>query len=350
MFVPVLVRPVTLAVSFLAVAPLFAQDYDWGKKMFDKNEVKFGSVARNADVVFKFNVKNIYKEDIKITNVWTSCGCISWQDRDRLPITLASGQTQELTIRLDTNRHQGDKHVTAFASLLEPTRGSTAQVSIPVEGRIRTDVVLQSNTLNFGQVDQGKAMEHRLNVVYTGGRADWKITQAKLNNPHLSAKVVEKSRGGGTANYDIVVTLNGDAPVAKLRDQMLIVTDDAGSLSYPVAVEAQVEPDIVVADVQFGQVTPGQPKTMNVVVRGKKPFKIEKIEPAQPDESFKFKFGDALSHVHMVTVTFAPADAHGLFEEEFYLTISGREQRVPFKAKGRVMDQSVTAAKPVTQP
>jgi hypothetical protein len=39
-----------------------------------------------------------------------------------------------------------------------------------------------------------------------------------------------------------------------------------------------------------------------------------------------------------------------LFEEEFFLTISGREQRVPFKAKGRVMDQSVTVTKPVTQP
>ena len=164
--------------SFLsAIAPLSAQDYDWGKKMFDKREVKFGSVAKNADVVFRFNVKNVYKEPIQITNLSTSCGCISWQERDKTPITLASGQTQELTIRLDTARHQGDKHVTAFVSLLEPMRGSTSSLSIPVEGRIRQDVVLQTNTLNFGQVDQGKAMEHRMNVVYTGGRSDWKITQ-----------------------------------------------------------------------------------------------------------------------------------------------------------------------------
>jgi hypothetical protein len=128
---------------------------------------------------------------------------------------------------------------------------------------------------------------------------------------------------------------------------MLVVTDDAGNLSYPVSVEAQVEPDIVVTDVQFGQVTPGQSKSVNIVVRGKKPFKIEKIEPAQPDESFKIKAPEAVSHVHMVTLTFTPTDAHGLFEEEFFLTISGREQRVAFKAKGRVMDQSVTVAKPV---
>jgi hypothetical protein len=348
MFFPAAIRPFCALIVVLSVAPVSAQDLDWGKKMFDKREVKFGSVARNADVVFKFNVKNIYKEDIRITNLSTSCGCISWQEKT--PITLTSGQTQELTIRLDTVRHQGDKHVTAFVSLLEPTRGSTASLSIPVEGRIRQDVVLQSNTLNFGQVDQGKAMEIRMNVVYTGGRSDWMVTQARVNNPHLTTKVVEKSRGGGTANYDIVVTLKGDAPATKLHDQMLIVTNDAGDVGYNVGVEAQVEPDIVVADAQFGQVLPGQPKTVNVVIRGKKPFKIEKVERAKQDESFKVKPTENAATVHMLPVTFVPTVEHGLFEEEFFLTISGREQQVSFKAKGRVMDQSVTSAKPVVQP
>ena len=349
MFSPALLRPLAAALLVTcATAPLAAQDQEWGKKMFDKTDVNFGSVAKNADVVFKFKVTNIYKETIQISSLWTSCGCISWQDRT--PISISSGQTQELTIRLDTVRHSGDKRVVAYASLLEPTRGSTAQVSIPVTGRIRQDIVLQTNNLNFGQVEQGKAMEHRMNVVYTGGRSDWAITQAKVNNPHLTTKVVEKSRYGGTVNYDIVVTLKGDAPVSKLRDQMLLVTNDVGDAGFPVGVEAQVEPDIVVADVQFGQVIPGQSKTMNVVIRGKKPFKIEKIDRARQDDSFKIKPDDAVSLVHMIPLTYLPSVEHGLFEEEFSLTITGREQPVTFKAKGRVIDQSVTVSKPVTQP
>ena len=347
MFFPALVRPCSALLFVLAVAPLSAQDYDWGRKMFDRHDVKFGSVAKNADVVFKFNIKNIYKEDILITSLSTSCGCISWQERDRLPIRITSGQTQQLTIRLDTARHQGDKHVTAFVSFQEPTRGSTAQLSIPVEGRIRQDVVLQTNMLNFGLVDQGMAMEHRLNVTYTGGRPDWKITQAKVNNPHLTTKIIEKSRSGGTASYDIVLTLKGDTPVSKLLDQMLIVTNDVGDTGYAVAVEAQVEPDIVVADAQFGQVSAGQAKSANIVVRGKKPFRIEKIEPATPDENFKVKFADGVSQVHMVTLTLTPSAEQGVFEQQFLLTVAGREQRVPFKAKGRIMDQSVTVSKPV---
>ena len=103
-------------------------------------------------------------------------------------------------------------------------------------------------------------------------------------------------------------------------------------------------------DVQFGQVVQGQPKTVNVVIRGKKPFKIEKIERAKQDDHFKVKPTETVAQVHMLPVTFTPAPEDGLFEEEFFLTISGREQRVTFKAKGRVMEQSVTVSKPVLQP
>jgi hypothetical protein len=144
--------------------------------------------------------------------------------------------------------------------------------------------------------------------------------------------------------------VKGDTPAMKLRDQMLVMTDDVGDTGYSVAVEAQIEPDIVVADVQFGQVAAGQSKTLNVVVRGKKPFKIAKVERTKQDETFKVKIPETMSQVHMLPLTFTPSEENGLFEEEFLLTISGREQQVAFKAKGRVMEQSVTVSKPVTLP
>jgi len=341
------VRAVSLLTALLSLAPLSAQDQNWGKKMFDKVDIKFGSVAKNSDVTFQFTLDNIFKEAIQVTNLSTSCGCISWQDKT--PITIQSGQKQVLTIRLDTVRHQGDKHVKAFVSLLEPTRGSTAIVTIPVEGRIRQDVVLNMNNLNFGVVDLGRAMEHRLNVSYSGGRPDWKITEAKVSNPHLTTKIVEKSRNGGTVNYDVVVTLAGNAPAGKLRDQMLIVTNEVGDTGYAAGVEATVEPDIVVSDVQFGQLVAGQSKTQTVVVRAKKPFKIEKIGRNKQDDVFKVKSSDADLMVHTLSLTCTPTEQDGLFEEVFSLTISGREQPVTFKAKGRVAGQSVTVAKPVLE-
>lgn len=183
---PVKSLSVSMLVLGLAV-PIYAQDQNWAKKMFDKQEVKFGSVAKNADVVFKFKVKNVFKEDIRVSSLSTSCGCISWQDK--APLTIPSGETVELTVRLDTIRFEGDRHVTAFANLVEPSRGSTANLSIPIDGRIRTDVVLQTNNLNFGEVERGKAMQIKMTVNYSGGRPDWKITAAKVNNPHLQTMI-----------------------------------------------------------------------------------------------------------------------------------------------------------------
>lgn len=335
-----------LLVFFTAV-PLSAQD-NWAKKMFDRHEVKFGSVAKNADVVFKFKVTNIFKEDIQVSSLSTSCGCISWQDK--APLTIPSGESVDLTIRLDTVRFEGDRHVTAFANLLEPTRGSTASMSIPVDGRIRQDVVLQTNNLNFGEVELGKAMQIRMSVNYTGGRPDWAITEAKNNNPHLKTKVIEKNRSGGTASYDVIVTLDDQAPASKIHDRMLIVSNEPGDSGYFVTVDAVVEADLSVADAHFGQVYAGTPKTVNVVVRGRKPFKIEKVERTKQDENFKVKVPDSFSHVQTIALTFTPTSEPGMFEEEFFVTVSGRQEPVHFKASGRVMDQSVTVTKPATKP
>jgi hypothetical protein len=116
-------------------------------------------------------------------------------------------------------------------------------------------------------------------------------------------------------------------------------------------------------------VTPGHAKSMNVVIRGKKPFKIAelshvnrqvRLKPADdnlpaavgtdpvspsssmPDEAFKMKCPDTTAVVHMVALTFTPPAEPGLFEEEFVLKIDGRAQPITFRVKGRILDQTLT--------
>ena len=267
---------VPLVIFAWSTMPVLAQD--WGKKMFDRSEIKFGSVARLADTTIKIKVKNVFKEEIQVTNLSTSCGCISWVDAANLPISIPSNQERVLTIRLDTVRHAGDKHVTAYASLYEPGRGLSSSVSIPVEGRIRSDFEVRPSYVGFGPIDLGKSYTQRIGINYIGGRPDWKIIQAKTTNPHYTAQVVEKSRGGGSATYEAVVTIDASAPEGALRDQLILTTNEGYDANISIPIEAKIEADIVVTDAQFGAVTPGQPKSMTVIVRGKKPFKIEKVD------------------------------------------------------------------------
>ena len=367
----------TVFVAAVATAPLPAQD--WGDKMFDRTEVKFGNVARLADTTFKLKVTNRYKDPIQVTSLGVSCGCISWVDQ--APFTLASKEEREITLRLDTVRFTGDRNVRATVSLYEPAHGYSDSVTIPVTAHIRTDVEARPSYVGFGTIDLGKGYTQRIGINYVGGRGDWKINTAKVGNPHLTTQVVEKNRAGGTVNYEVLVVIDGSAPAGVLRDQLVLTTDEPGNNSViSIPIEARVEADIVVTDVQFGTVSPGEAKSMNVIVRGKKPFKIAEVshvtrevrlKPADDsapsktapsattqagqasaapvvtdglsslsDEAFKIKCPDAAAVVHMVPLTLTPPAEPGLFEEEFVLKIDGRVQPVTFKAKGRIVDQA----------
>ena len=128
------------------------EEEEWARAMVDKDllKINFKSVAKGQDVSFKIPVKNIYKEDMQVTGLSTSCGCISWNENRPgpngviNPIIIPSGQTQILTLTLDTIKHPGEhKGKKAVITFFEPTKGAVGTATIVVEGYVRTDVVRQ---------------------------------------------------------------------------------------------------------------------------------------------------------------------------------------------------------------
>jgi len=327
-------------VAFVATSAS-AQDPFWAEKMLNRKDFKFGSVAKGGDATLRLTVKNIYKEDIQITEIGTGCSCVKWDEKPAdgqpfSPIVVPSGKEVSLTLRLDTVRYDGERKSVAKVSLYEPIHAAAKTVELPVEAYIRKDIVLSPGSVNFGAVDLGKGAEQRVAINYAG-RSDWNITQAKTNNVYLKPQLVEKSRGNGLVNYELIVTLKPETPVGGLRDQITLATDDTNNPQISVLVEAKVEADIVVTDLQFGSVIAGQTKTMNVVIRGRKPIKIEKIERTKADESFKVTTPAVATTQHILPLKFTPPNEPGLFEEEFFVTIAGREEPITFKAKGRIV-------------
>src|SRR3954468_16053034 len=62
------------AVAALTMANLcFAEA--WATKLFSETKHDFGTVARGSDTSYKFAAKNIYKQDIELLSVRSSCGC-----------------------------------------------------------------------------------------------------------------------------------------------------------------------------------------------------------------------------------------------------------------------------------
>jgi hypothetical protein len=236
---------------------------------------------------------------------------------------------------MDTRKftHQKDSAVTIVFD-----RPQYAEVRIPVRAFIRTDVVLTPGGAEFGPITRGADAERKISVAYAG-RDSWAIRNVVSKNANIAARVVETARGGGRVSYDLLVTVKGSMPQGDFRDQLTLVTDDPSNPYLPVLVDGKVENEDSVTPelVDFGTLAPGAKKTMNVVVRARKPFAIEKIESEQTHGTFEVRLPAEAKPTHVLPLTMiAPTDA-GELAEEFTITITGSAEPVKFKARGKVV-------------
>jgi hypothetical protein len=290
-------------VSLVSLAtPAAAQQ--WADKMFPARSHDFGVVARGGHVVYSFKFKNLYEEDVHVSSVRSSCGCTEPQvSKD----TLKTFEEGEIVAEFNTRRFLGARNATITVTFDKPFY---AEVQLSVAGYIRSDVVLNPGGAEFGSVDQGTAAEKKLAISYAG-RPDWRILEVKSPSPHVAAEFAETSRGNGQVSYDLIVRLGENAPPGYFKDELTLVTNDARGKQIPVLVEGRVLPEISVnpAALFVGTVQPGQKVTKQLVVSGKRPFKITGVKCADP--SFAFAASDSSAKRHLLPVVFTAGDKPG---------------------------------------
>lgn len=280
---------------------------DWAIKMFDSTSHDFQTVARGAKATHRFRIKNLYEESVHISGVRSSCGCTTPQI---VKPDLKTFETGEIITEFNTKLFNGHKSATVTVTFDRPF---PAEVQLSVSGFIRTDVVLEPGEIDMGTVEAGEAAEKILGVSYAG-RDDWRIVDAKTTDPHFQVELRETGRGGGHVGYDVVVRLTKDAPPGYIKDQLILVTNDpkeSKESEIPVDLEGRVLSALTVspASLFMGAVAPGQTVTKQLVIRGKKPFKITSIECK--DGSFSVKAPMESKSVHVTPVVFTAGDKPG---------------------------------------
>jgi hypothetical protein len=308
-----------------------AQELSWAEKMFDKRTHDFGVVARGADTRYRFVVTNLYRDSVHISDVRTTCGCTAAKPTKH---SLASRESAHIEVTMNTRKFMRRKDSNLIVTFDQP---QYAEVRIPLTAYIRTDVVLSPGGVKFGAVDHGTESRRTIKIDYAG-RSDWSIRDVRSRNKHVTYRLTEKQRSTGRVTYELEALLDASAPAGDFRDQMILVTDDANNPHVPVLVEGRVEADFTItpAVVSLGTLVPGQQKTVSVVLRGKKPFAIEKVECESSQEAFKIRLPKNVRQVHVVPITVTPPDVAGKFSELFLVTIAGRAEPITFRAYGRI--------------
>ena len=113
--------------------------------------------------------------------------------------------------------------------------------------------------------------------------------------------------------YNLKVHVDKDTPAGYLKDHLVLVTNSRAMPQISVLVEGNVTSGISVSpsSLFMGVVEPGKRVTKQLVIRGKKPFRILSI--TCEDESFEFgQTLDGVSKpVHLIPVTFIAGTTTG---------------------------------------
>ena len=334
-----MIRSMMLSLVCLA-GPLVGQvaAQEWAERMFNKVEHDFGTVARGASTVYRFEVTNLYKQEMNITGVRSSCGCTS--------PTVENGKfkTYEkayIVAKFNTHTFTGRHGATLTITFGAPYR---AEVQVRVHGNIRGDVVFEPGAIQFGTIDEGTTKEQQISVNYAG-RQSWKIVDVTNDNDHFEVELQETYRGAGKVSYGLLVRLKDNLPAGYVKDQLTVVTNDSRSETQriPLFVEGRVIPEISVtpANLALGDIPADKPITKKVVVRGKKPFRITEISSS--DERFTFNTDEESKILHFVEVTYNPSAVAGTVK----LPVQISTDRGP--NRGAVLTVSANIKEPVEE-
>ena len=290
----------------LAAAPVSAQD--WATKLFDSTSHDFGSVARGAKAEYEYVLNNIYVEDLHIVSVQSSCGCTQVRIKKA---DVKTYQRSAIVATINTQSFTGQRGATVTVTFDKPFY---AEVQLHTSVYIRSDVVFTPGSAEFGTVDEGQKVEKKVAVSYAG-RDDWKILEVKSTNPHVSAVAVETSRAGGQVAYNLQVRLDGEAAAGYLDDHLILVTNDQTSPQIPLALEGQVQPSVTISpeSLFMGVVQPGEKVTKQLIVRGKRPFRVESVTCKDPSfhADVPAESETTAKTLHVIPVTFEAGDSVG---------------------------------------
>lgn len=302
-----MIRILALALALGLSSVASAQD--WAQKMFSATRHDFGTVARGAKADFEFPIENIFKEDVHIASVRSSCGCTTPSITKN---TLKTYEKGSILAKFNTASFLGHRSATITVTIDKPYY---AEVQLQVAGFIRSDVVFEPGVINLGQLEQGAGGEAQVKVTYAG-RENWAITDVRSGNSNFEVELSEPARGRGQVVYNMMVRLKPDAPAGFINDQLTLVTDDINNDTIPLQVEGRVMSllDVSPSALLIGAVDPGQKVTKQLVVKSKQKFKVTDIK-CEAGDCFQFKLPqtEQPKTLHLIPVTFTAGDEPGHF-------------------------------------
>jgi hypothetical protein len=304
---------------------------NWAEQTFSELAMHFGTVPKGANVVKSVTVTNPYKEDLQLTNIGTSCGCFQASTPKKV---LKTHESTVISVSMNTIKFSGDRNANLDVTMTFNGKDYKS-VRIPLKGFIRTDFEINPPAVNLATVEQGRGTTR--SVILRSNRPGMKVTGVQATNPMVKPEV--RQRGAVGSEFEIAVSLDPSTPLGDIRDVLSIRTNDPSTPELQVEVSGKVEPDLVITPQQLtlGNMRPGVPVTKSIIIRGQRPFVIDKLERDTELDVWKSKYSRDAKNLHTINLTMTPPDQPGEYTETFTISIPGRPEPIRVKAIGTII-------------
>lgn len=305
---------------------------NWAAALFDEQNRDFGSVPHGPTLSHPFRLTNKTKDNVHISNVRVSCGCVtaSAQKAD-----LAPGESTAIMAQMDTNRFYGHKTVTIFVQFDRP---EWSEVALTVQANSRDDVAISPDTLAYGRIKRGKGANGSLTITFLRN-GQLQILEVRSESNYVQPTVKETRRTDYEVNYQLSANIRPDLPVGKWYTDLWLKTNHLAAPQIRVPVTVEVEPALSVtpANMHMGTAKAGEVVEKKVIVRGESPFRITGVKGGDSDLAVE-DIGNDAKPMHVLRLRMKAAKAGELKWNLRILTDLKDEGEIDFPAMATIVD------------
>ncbi len=263
---------VALALSVGPQPKTHAQE--WARKMLTEFAHDFGDVQKGEMPEYRFEIKNVYQENINIAQVFSSCGCTQVSVSKR---QLKTWETAEVICRFNSKPFNGFKQATVTVRFGPPMAG---EVQLTVKGTIVSAIRLSPESIDFGQVSRGKTPIFQTTL--TGPPStSFQIVDIKSTFPHVGVALQQPVRINNQIQYTMQTRLKDTAPDGFSQGDLFIVVEENGQRrQIPLKFTAKMASAIKLSPsvITMTNMVPGKEVTKKIVIRADEPFKITDVK------------------------------------------------------------------------
>ena len=177
----------------------------------------FGEILQGEQVEYIFRFRNGGDEVLQISNVRSSCGCTA----ALLSATrIGPGDMGELRTTFDSTRFKGGIHKTITVDTNDPQK---KQVSFAVKGKVKAEVLLQPERVNWGKVKGDTPLTSTVTLTNLG-TTTINLTPPSVTNPALVGELSDLLLAPGK-QVELKITAKFPAQKNRIGGYVIISTD-----------------------------------------------------------------------------------------------------------------------------